>query len=111
MKDRELDFLIAEKVMGWIEDKNAYSPDKVKSYIRQDRLQTYTPFFSTDLKEAWAVVERFAGTPWKFHLDQEGDVNETLWRATFEHSNPGQSLTVQAKTPSEAICLAALKTV
>lgn len=108
---RELDSLVAEKVMGWRKDSDGDwerpSKDAIDGWY-PDHLFPY----STDIAAAWEVVEKLTA--------QFGD-DFTIWsiwsrenkiRARF---NRGESRTYAAQadapTAPHAICLAALKAV
>lgn len=104
---RELDALVAEKVMGW---------DLVPTrhlvrlrYFRQPgtdsraaRERCYLPRYSEDIAAAWGVVEKLSGYERKLEECSEG------WCFTFE---AGEEFWGQADTAPLAICLAALKAV
>ena len=105
----ELDALVAEKVMGWRMDDNkhlnlAWDPKRSPN----DGLRCI-PDYSTDIAAAWEVVEK---------LDtlalSRGDIADiSVWVAQFVTEGPGYPVNIQAiaKTPTHAICLAALKAV
>lgn len=94
---RELDALIAEKVMGW----DAFDVGCAN-----------IPHYSTDITAAWDVVERFA---------QERKLHFTLskttigvWRCTLdpeEDRDFSMGFMADAPTAPHAITLAALKAV
>jgi hypothetical protein len=120
---RELDALIAEKVMGWgpIEiDRNGNPvginpdyPSKFKCHI--------VPNYSTDIAAAWTVVEKLKLCVWPTTdgrylclLDQFSlEYGDEYW---FGGSNVLENIerdwiAAVAQTAPHAICLAALKTV
>jgi hypothetical protein len=97
---RELDALIAEKVMG----TNVFDFKGLPSYwdanIRRD-----IPHYSTNIADAWLVVEKLVKQCYQFGLANESDGKYfcSLFfdgAGTFEES---------AETAPLAICLAALK--
>ena len=99
---RELDALVAEKVMGWKDVNTAWpsygSPPESPDGWRE------IPAFSTDIAAAWEVVEKLSGPNVvdDFRLAYWGG----CWRAEF------QSMIFQyceAPTAPQAICLAALR--
>lgn len=118
---RELDALIAEKVMGWKLKYNDYgkNPHWVNSESKavhyDDHFNTcpadeFSP--STDIKDAWEVVEHFTkkgqdlriqsekdGTFWRCYITDEKDVFKEHWNVENVWDAP------------YAICLAALKTI
>lgn len=145
---RELDALIAEKVMGWTRwdgDADWDGPDDVTFFsVDEHYLAVYGPgseepsqyiAFSTDIADAWLVVEKFKQSPitaaefgyelgpdWfavescnlvEYHQGKD----ETLWSAGWKHnvSREGdyfiQELSAVAETAALAICRAALKMV
>lgn len=102
---RELDALVAEKVMGWKErvDFDCIVEDT-------DVLIRYEPFSmevrefhpSTDISAAWEVVEKIVSKGFSIQLDFEGD-DYAFW------INSGtRKLYEYGKTAPEAICRAAL---
>lgn len=103
MENREIDRLIAEKVMGWevgefpnINVIEAYSPHGVLQ-ISDD----WSP--STDIQDAWYVVEE---------LDY--DIKVTKYKSHVYQCHifiPNNVQMVIAETAPMAICLAALKSV
>lgn len=105
---RELDALVAEKVMGeqvrgtWIID--GVRPDGIPN--RQCPVEHY----SSDIAAAWEVVEKLDGE-WKLQ-GHEG----LGWEAGFDSSTGGMdavivSVEAMADTAPLAICVAALKAV
>lgn len=111
---RELDALIAEKVMGfgpelyqprgvgyrpdtWVYAINDYKQDGVPVYVVD------CPSYSTDIGDAWRVVERLS-LPFEMWSDDERDA----YRVRFDLDR-GKWLS--AHSAPHAICLAALKAV
>ena len=93
---RELDALIAEKVMGWRLQAEPYTcwnlPDGDQ--------RIYTPNFSTDIAAAWRVVEKMRSPD--FRLNREGD-----WVCCFGGT---VAFCGDGDTAALAICRAALAT-
>jgi len=90
---RELDTLIAEKVMGLdIGDDCDHSIDSCLCF----------PPYSTDIAAAWQVVDKLISAECGFVVSGGGSLP---WLATFRN---GQA---HAETAPLAICLAALKAV
>jgi hypothetical protein len=87
---RELDALVAEKVMG----RDMTRPAGFKHPIGM-------PHYSTDIAAAWEVVERLRAAGHWFDLR---DIRGNGYWASF-----GQEMSAEGKTASLAICLAALK--
>lgn len=93
---RELDALVAEKVMGWTE-VCGYEGE-YKGYWK------ILPKYSTDIAAAWAVVELPLFDGWAIGRNASGK---------WEVFNPWENNFVVsvADTAPHAICLAALKAV
>mgnify|MGYP001571535769 CR=1 FL=1 len=115
---RELDALVAEKVMGW----KHYAPAAVQEVWYPPNLHPSNnvlghsiPHYSTDIAVAWQVVEHLKN---KLHLQVilhwAGD-ECPKWlcnlRADGYRSFQDQEWQVEADTAPLAICLAALKAV
>lgn len=120
---QELDALVSEHVMGerpsihW-EDSFAHfqfesrdeaieamSDPLLKEYIPEEKRKTLTlrevkefSHYSTELGEAWKVVEHLG--PATVKIERSGE----SWRASF-----GICPEIEAPTPAVAICLAALR--
>jgi hypothetical protein len=118
---RELDKMVAEKVMGnltsdepvWQRTYNL--PDGLCETTRDRVLRRTLPNYSTDIAAAWEVVNRIhADTKLVFQLaaPQQDYVNEK-WRANFNKKwwldESPYYYEVDADTAPLAICLAALK--
>lgn len=99
---RELDALVAEKVMGlmMIDGKEKYPCDSSsKGYILTDPEP-----YSTDIAAAWLVVEKLRDT---LHVNWDICSDSTSWWAKI-----GNLETLKAADSAPlAICLAALKAV
>jgi len=101
---RELDALVAEKVMGWEYKDAIYSWGEVlrpSQWIKPngwpvDRVSCY----STDISAAWEVVEEMGDC---LHLKQHGEQGE--WEAWF-CGYPNSK--AHGETAPETICKAAL---
>ena len=106
---RELDALVAERVMGWTRVVRAretlwQSPKAGTWPIVASRL----PHYSTDIAAAWQVVERMRADGWVCEVFGSDTANAegysvTLWRP----DTSGSSVTQNATAPL-AICRAAL---
>lgn len=104
---RELDALVAEKVLGYEITPGGYTG--------------YLPSFSTDIAAAWEVVEKLRAMNSTLELYSPGAlVNDEMgihaveWQATFkswEEPWGPHGPSVEAQTAPHAICLAALKAV
>jgi hypothetical protein len=114
---REMDALIAEKVMGWKWFTNPnesniryFRPiDKFRyGGIEADSKKGYTlalPKYSTDITAALEVQEKMASLGYYFSLDYD----LCAWTATFSNTS-GKLISVNTtkSNPSEEICRAAL---
>lgn len=96
MESREIDKLVAEKVMGWelsADGKTLISPQEG----RYDASLCTYPEYSTNIEEAWKVVKKFGCVD--IHLDNDGcrvRIYEELISSATAESAP------------MAICLSAL---
>ena len=104
---RELDALVAEKVMGWvwgIDDERLQYLVPAGAQLTRPPL----PHYSTLIADAWQVVEKigFMNLAFGDTSDQHPNVTVRFWG-----EKAGQSCYVEADTAPEAICLAALKAV
>lgn len=105
---REMDALVAEKIMGWTE----CSVDGQRSYGKPPEFVDADPVvriyeYSTEISAAWGVFEELNG---KFgvSLGRAGDYYEPdrKWNTRI-----GKNEWVEAETAPEAICKAALMAV
>lgn len=111
---REMDALVAERVMGWDRDVMGClgAPKGAKEYDTQchswigawdeNGNPNFLPHYSTDIAAAWQVVEWMKD--WNFTLDWLG----SDWQAMFQTEDDGEFF-VNADTALLAICRAALK--
>ena len=119
MNDRELDALVAEKVMGWErcpkEDCDGcdcpvfFYGRPLNEWCVNDPEHRLPWMPSTDIATAWQAVEKMKARPghFSFRLEQSGTAYHLPeWAATFNNEFIG----ISAHAPS-AICLAALKAV
>jgi hypothetical protein len=101
---RELDMLVAEKVMGW--KRGRMYGNGNGSWIQPPGTRWHrddwsgTPDYSEDIKHAWMVVDAMGGNH-KFTLQSE----HGEWFCSFD----GGPEVTDIETPELAICLAALK--
>ena len=97
---RELDALIAEKVMG-------FRKHHAHGYLRNAPGEE--PHYSTNIADAWEVVERLVSTPGpngdhhSVQVDYSGDAVVVI------DENEDWQVSAIADTAPLAICLAALK--
>ena len=100
---REIDRLIAEKVMGWI------------PFIDSETTESYCqpPFYSTDIKAAWEVYEKiYSSKSGEFLVGRNPYITNT--DISYVVGYMGYDcieIYAEADTMSKAICLAALKAV
>lgn len=102
---RELDALVAEKVMGWTLDDEIdelsgrfwCTPD---GFVWADNFEP-----STDIAAAWTVAENLIAAKWYFCIERADIPGDAKWNAWIGRFN------VYAATPALAICLAALQAV
>ena len=116
MAGRELDALVAERVMGWKRPTREFQPwDKTG-----EGMVLCTPHelprFSEDIAAAWQVVERLHSEGWMLRLW----LTDYGWHASFLHSSIREdddsrlvevSAGAQNDTAPLAICLVALMAV
>ena len=118
---RELDALIAEKVMGLTRHDESYVAEgvgKVLRFVWRDGCGTcvysgdmFLPHYSTNIADAWAVVEKLVNTPGpngdhhSVQVDYSGDAVVVI------DENEDWQVSAIAETAPLAICLAALKAV
>lgn len=118
MVNREIDTLIAEKVMGWTkvtEHKRFRNEKSQWRGLKPDRHYAMLPYFSTDIKAAWQIVEKLKQL-WEDEFYLEYDHGE--WTCSDisgymrgEFSKDENAIEVKADNASMAICLAALSEV
>jgi len=106
--ERELDSLIAEKVMGWRYKETVYSWGEVLSPAQWIKPNGWpvdrVPNYSTDISAAWGVVEELEQKKWFVTIRNRS--------ASFHLINNGKILDgtgiVTANSTPESICKAAL---
>jgi hypothetical protein len=101
---RELDALVAERVMGWVQEEP--QPHPVNSFA------IYfggPPPYSTDIAAAWQVVERMREQEYSIALDSDTWLKHP-YAVHFIGGNSG-CVSCTADTAPLAICRAALKAV
>ena len=105
---REMDALIAEKVIGWrIDELTAYSPSG-SSCARHPKGDWWLNYYSTNMDAAWEIVEKFVSKGYGVHVYRHGDWNDKngkrYWQSYMDFRFP----IVDADTAPLAICRAAL---
>ena len=112
MTDRELDVLVAEKVMGLLVVKHpAAAPTSVDFGIGIDGFDGVLPYYSTKIAAAWLVVEKM-----RTNIPHDSWGGFTVPHPRIEVSPKKDYWAVYmgiwyktAKTAPLAICLAALR--
>jgi hypothetical protein len=96
---REMDALVAEKVMGW---KVSYTYEGYPRYEDHGPVGSYwasIPEFSTRIEKAWEVVEKMDSLGWKFGMVQDGNG----WDVNIYHPDVHPSCQSCGHTSSGAI--------
>jgi hypothetical protein len=101
MDSREIDQLVAEKVMGWIKPPATSVLKPMWVAPPKGTVYPELPKFSTNIQDAWAVVEKLKEEK-LFRLTQS---LEGKWWADFNDEREYH------ESAPMAICLAALKAV
>jgi len=114
---RELDALVAEKVMGWIGIKkqmiaNAFGQPVLEDYVGQPAIgvtqPVLVPRYSTMIQEAWKVADKLRGeVQFLAVITGKGPQGTQPWICKINRE--GSFLEERADTAPLAICLAALK--
>lgn len=103
---RELDALIAEKVMGWrmLPDNEHFKTSQ--GWGPEGQSLAHCPRYSTDIAAAWEVVSKIKKAHWNFVLT----CHHGEWTVKLNHQTEGDDIS-EAESAPYAICLAALKAV
>ena len=114
---RELDALVAEKVMGWLEVAkkpiaNAFGQAVMEDYVGKPTASAAQPMlvprFSTMIQEAWKVADKLRGeVQFLAVISGKGPQGTQPWICKINRE--GAFLEERADTAPLAICLAALK--
>ena len=108
---RDLDRLVAEKVMGLRRDPEPKTD--VWLCRGEDGFHHECPHYSTSIEDAWKVLEHFYtgyGKDWNVNLfTDQGEIRS--WFCEFEWISTSLKYVEEGETPMEAICLAALSAV
>lgn len=117
---RELDALVAEKVMGCkvtvldsesgLFDCGCGAWEHQGSYFDEGDEEEWSSLarYSTDIAAAWKVVAAMQAKNWAWIIDNMQDYLGS-WQAHFEYET--SVVTAESENVCEAICLAALKAV
>lgn len=98
---RELDILIAKKVMGFTDIEMVH--DFLLGKLKDDEF-TYIPNYSTDIFPAWKVINEL-----KKHHRIDISWNDNKWLVTLDGQDGWEKNGYD--TVEEAICMTALKAV
>lgn len=105
---RELDILVATRVMGyerWI-DKGVEWYETKELRVRLNEGEHRLPHFSTDVAAAWQVLGKLYETHSRFGLI----FDDGIWNMKVDSQNESDFI-ARSGTAPHAICLAALKSV
>jgi ABA sandwich protein len=114
---RELDALVAEKVMGWIDVKKQSIANAFGQHVMDDHVglpavgapqPVLVPRYSTMIQEAWKVADKLRGdVQFVAVISGKGPQGVQPWICKVNRE--GSFLEERADTAAHAICLAALK--
>lgn len=110
---REIDRLIAEKVMGW-ETQEFKNIGVVTAYTEYGEMLIPDDFSpSEDIQDAWVVVEKLRESKTFLLCDAMDKEDNLIYCASFQYNDNYHSISHEActNTAPMAICLAALKAV
>jgi hypothetical protein len=116
---RELDALVAEKVLGWIEVRkqsiaNAFGQHVMDDYVGQPSIgvtqPVLVPRYSSMIQEAWKVADHLRSRS-QFVAVISGTGPQGVQPWICKINRDGGFLEERADTAAVAICLAALKAV
>lgn len=115
---RELDRLVAEKVMGWVwKEQIGALPGCAKSkwLFNPDGKIQDVPYYSTDIADAWLVVEHLSKDRHWFDIGRtvRGSIEDVRARVTHWQWTAcvDQYIYAHADTAPHAICLSALRAI
>ncbi|UAT29532.1 hypothetical protein K7T73_13075 [Bacillus badius] len=117
MNNREIDRLVAEKVMGWepnLDDDGtvlSYDTEHGNLFFYDDNENDWCP--SADIQDAWKVVESLRERKIFTIYDAWDEKDEKIFCANFQYNDTYHVVdySAYADTAPMAICLAALKAV
>jgi hypothetical protein len=112
---REIDLLVAERVMGWQVETDEAKLKKLGDYFSRDEARVWwrnpeggwhcdPPGYSSDIKEGWKVVERMETKGKSLSLFQGSKGN----RIAFDKPDAAAPAYIVEKSLLLAICKAAL---
>lgn len=97
--DRSIDWLIANKVKNW----DVWINDENELMVYQNGRNFPLPHFSTNMADAWTVIEEFETAEVKKLMDDFYSCELTEIQPSFRFRRG------EAKTAPKSICLAALR--
>lgn len=103
---REIDRLVAEKVMGWKIDEQVSNDDVVAVFDEKGNWGTFKP--TEWIQDAWQVVEKFDKTDFRVVRNYRGNYSAGLM---YWNKDTMVKVEAKAETAPLAICLAALEVV
>lgn len=109
---RELDALVAEKVMGWTHIPVGSHPNLRSEAWTNDNgaSAVFTlPFYSQDIAAAWEVVEQLKTLGWTCFLDNDDGQHDCEFARMGDQ--PFNAIQERGETAPLAICRAALNAV
>ena len=110
MTDREIDKMVAKKVMGWTEIREGKRVDFIgvdPERIDYDRI----PHYSTDIKDAWQVIVRMRGLGWHYEISSTDRGADSVRFGQGNYNRYEDEWTEEYREEGEvpmATCLAAL---
>ena len=114
---RELDALVAQKVMGWVEVEkkpiaNAYGQTVMEDYVGKPNFAApqavLVPRYSMMIQEAWKVADKLRDSA-QFVAVISGKGPQGVQPWICKVNREGGFIEERADTAAHAICLAALK--
>ena len=109
---RDLDYLIAEKVMGWKYARNAGAFYPPNLHPEQNVIGHEVPHYSTSIADAWRIVEKLSK---QYQVTVSSPCDELrYWTVYLHHHGYRCFQDIKHEAESDisaphAICLAALK--
>lgn len=111
LNNRELDALVAERVMGWLHVPVGHPPQLAwLSSKWSSCIEEGPPHYSTDANAALAVLEKLRDQ-WRISLTDPSRSDQYLqgrWEALLEHHDSELKHIAEHASLPRAICLAAL---
>jgi hypothetical protein len=110
---RKLDSLISEKVFGERFPFNKQFKDYYRPWAEDPIAYEPCPYYSSDIKSAWTIVEKLLSLlpNQDFHIEHWVDESFSGWQVSSCYELGKWKGWVRAETLPHAICLAALKAI